>query len=376
PRAPVLRGAFSLENPADRDTLPRGRQLQTALNELVVAHPVRAGCFWKAGVVRGIGKYSWKRIDLDHIRLSVGIKPDVDPRPVAAAKYAIRTERDALDFLLKRFVDVSGAIEHLKRALGAVPDPLGFVARDGKRSGGKRREVHSDDGENFRFVSVSEDRACELGTGQILLDDHRLLVGLEEVRRLCLKFIMCTAEILFGDSLRRSLVDRLGEYREGQFTGCRKILDVADDAEARSAHAVVGESFLCLCLVEAERKGERITAGIGNPVELADCRDMRLAVHAVSFFGDVEHDVGLFPAEILGEILVGLEANHFTKGRESARERVDGLTGVPLGKLVGEELGRVGFQIVGETDSSHRLTRRMNARDSCPHYKNRNYQMQ
>src|SRR5215211_2185372 len=102
--APVLRGAFSLENPADRDTLPRGRQLQTALNELVVAHPVRTGCFWKAGVVRGIGKYSWKRIDLDHIRLSVGVEPDVYPRPVAAAKYAIRFERDALDFSRERFI--------------------------------------------------------------------------------------------------------------------------------------------------------------------------------------------------------------------------------------------------------------------------------
>src|SRR6476660_9300846 len=43
---------------AQRDILPRGGKSQARLNQLVVTHPRRAGCFWKAGIVRGIREYS------------------------------------------------------------------------------------------------------------------------------------------------------------------------------------------------------------------------------------------------------------------------------------------------------------------------------
>src|SRR5205085_5749512 len=66
--------------------LPAGRQLQTSLNELVVADAASACCFWKARVVGGIWKNSRKRIHFDNLRLAGRVESDIDARPVATTK--------------------------------------------------------------------------------------------------------------------------------------------------------------------------------------------------------------------------------------------------------------------------------------------------
>ena len=110
-------------------------------------------------------------------------------------------------------------------------------------------------------------------------------------------------------------------------------------AERTSTQSAVGtslarEDLLGARLVEAERERERVAAGVGNAVELADRRNVRLAVRAAQALGDVEDDVGALGAQPLGEIVARLEANHLAVPRERAGDGVDRLGGVPLGELV------------------------------------------
>ena len=51
-------------------------------------------------------------------------------------------------------------------------------------------------------------------------------------------------------------------------------------------------------LVEAQRERERVAPAVRHAVELADRRDVRLAVHAVEPLGDVEDDVGALATKL------------------------------------------------------------------------------
>ena len=77
----------------------------------------------------------------------------------------------------------------------------------------------------------------------------------------------------------------------------------ADEHPVRGRDVVGAKDLLRARLVEAERQRERVAAGVGDAVELADRRDVRLAVRAAQPLGDVEDDVGALRAQSLGKVV-------------------------------------------------------------------------
>jgi hypothetical protein len=78
--------------------------------------------------------------------------------------------------------------------------------------------------------------------------------------------------------------------------------------------------------------------------ELADGRDVPLAIGSVQALGDVEDEVGTGQCQARGEALIGLEPVHLAHRTERALHRIDGGGLVPLGveirlvELVAERL--------------------------------------
>ena len=105
--------------------------------------------------------------------------------------------------------------------------------------------------------------------------------------------------------------------------------------EGRRGHAVVRHHFLGAPLIEREPEGERVGRVARNAEELADGRDMPLAVRPVEPFGDVEHEVRLDQGEARGKAGVGLEPVDLADGAERALHRIDGGGLVPLGVEIG-----------------------------------------
>jgi hypothetical protein len=130
-------------------------------------------------------------------------------------------------------------------------------------------------------------------------------------------------------------VQRLGEDREGQRGGeTAGVAGGCRDEECRRPHAAGCKDLLRPRLVEAERQREWIAARIGDAVELADRRDVRLTVGTVASLGDVEHDVRPGRAQPFGELLVRLEPDHLAVRPERTLHGGDGFRAVPLGELV------------------------------------------
>ena len=95
------------------------------------------------------------------------------------------------------------------------------------------------------------------------------------------------------------------------------------------------QDLLRPALVQAEREGERVGGVVRDAEELADGRDVSLAVGAVEPLGDVEHEVGPGGTELLREALVRLEKHHLSHGGERRGDRVDGALLIPLGIEIG-----------------------------------------
>ena len=109
-------------------------------------------------------------------------------------------------------------------------------------------------------------------------------------------------------------MERLHKKREGQVGRSRlQIFEILDDGKPRRRNLVEGQSLLRPGFVEAERQGERITAGLGNSEKLADRRDVRLTIHSAESLGDVEVDVRSALAKALRKILRRLESNDFSE---------------------------------------------------------------
>jgi hypothetical protein len=152
------------------------------------------------------------------------------------------------------------------------------------------------------------------------------------------------AERLDADPLPGPLERRLGEEREGE-GDVPGILGVGDHHEGGGRDAALGQDLLGPPLMEAEGEGQRVGGVAGDTIELADGRDVTLAVHAVEPFGDVEDEVGAGGAELLGERLVVFEADHFAEGGEGGGHRIDGGGLIPFGVEVG--LGEIGAESAG-----------------------------
>ncbi len=143
-------------------------------------------------------------------------------------------------------------------------------------------------------------------------------------------------------------------------------------------------------LWRARLQRQRVRGVAGHAEELADGRDVRLAVGAVESFGDVEDEVGPEQREPRGEAGVGLEAVDLADRAERPLHRIDGGGLVPLGveiwlmevgaegptgRLVGRRgfgvrpgwtSRRRGFEIEGESDPNCQrlpLQKRPSARD-------------
>src|SRR5688500_18697068 len=351
--SPPRRAGCSCGRDVQLDALPFRGVNETCLNELVVAHARGTRRFRKAGIVRGVGENPGKGIDLDHVGLARRIQSDIDPRPVTTAKHAVGAEHDVFDRAPQLLSDPRGTFENLERLLWAIPDPFRLVAVHGKRAVGERFEVHSDEGKDARVVPVAEHCTGEFGAGQVFLDEHGLLVAIEEELDLRLQLVLRTTVVRFRYSLGRSFVDRLNKnWRlrtgdQGLGTGAgrwspfrpvprsqSRVPLAAHDGERRRRDTVVGERLLGLRLVEAQRQRERVARGVGNAVELADRGDMGLAIHSEETFGDVEDDVGASIAEVLREVRVGFESDDIAEGSEGVRDGVDGLCAIPLGELI------------------------------------------
>ena len=61
--------------------------------------------------------------------------------------------------------------------LARVPDPLRFVAVDGRRAGGQGGEIEPDDRQATHIAVVAEDGDRELRAREIGLDEYGLIVA-------------------------------------------------------------------------------------------------------------------------------------------------------------------------------------------------------
>src|SRR5712671_2998761 len=174
----AVSGAGSRPGAIEIDSLPRGRKLQTILNQLFVSD---AGCsrgLRQTRIVRRIGKNSRKRIYFEHVRPSAGIEANIDSRPVSAPEHAEGIERNSLNGRTKLLRDTGWTLENVERILGTIPDELRVEAINRKRAFGQRLEIHSHDRQHRRVGTVAEDGAGELLAGQKFLHQNRLPVVL------------------------------------------------------------------------------------------------------------------------------------------------------------------------------------------------------
>ena len=135
------------------------------------------------------------------------------------------------------------ALEDLQRVGQRVPEPLRFVAVDRRCARGQHVEVHADDWQAACLLAVAEHRDGELEAREPGLDEHRLLVGVEE--RLHLRHQLCpvVAEALDAHALARPLEARLREEREGE-RHVPGVVPGAGEDEGRRRHAVVEQDLL------------------------------------------------------------------------------------------------------------------------------------
>src|SRR6266851_9711411 len=106
---------------------------QDLLDQLVVPVAGDPCRLRKTGVHRRIGNDAGERIQLDDVRYAEPVDAHVDATPVAAPERAIRIECDALGLAAERVGQAGGgALKDREGVLARIPDPLRFVAVDGR----------------------------------------------------------------------------------------------------------------------------------------------------------------------------------------------------------------------------------------------------
>ena len=133
-----------------------------------------------------------------------------------------------------------------------------------------------------------------------------------------------------------------------------RIVGRAGQYEGRGGHSAMLEDLFAPRLMKSEAQRQRVRRMAGHAEELADCRNVRLAIRAVESFGDVEHEVGAEQGEPRRKAGVGLEAINLTDGAQRPLHRIYGGGLIPLGVQVwlrkvwsesptGRLVGRGGF---------------------------------
>ena len=110
-------------------------------------------------------------------------------------------------------------------------------------------------------------------------------------------------------------------------------------------------------LVERDRERRRVRAGVRDAEQLAQRRDLRLAVAAFDALRDVEDQIDIGFREHARQVRRGLEVDDdVALARERVRDRDDRLRRIPLGLVVA--VWRA-LDVVGEADADRlRLARR------------------
>src|SRR5207302_216187 len=147
-------------------------------------------------------------------------------------------------------------------------DPYHFldqlvVAEPGGGARWQRREVEPDHRQAVRLGAVSENRDRELRTREVRLDQHGLGVALGQEPDALRERPRAVAQVVAEHALAGSLGDGLHEHRKRQ----RQAVQVVRRLEARErggGNAAERERLLGAALVQREREGERIGAGVGD----------------------------------------------------------------------------------------------------------------
>src|SRR5687768_12366677 len=130
----------------------------------------------------------------------------------------------------------------------------------------------------------------------------------------------------------------------------------AGQHERGGGHSPMRENLFASRLMQGEAQRERIRSMARHAEELADCRNVRLAIRPVEPFGDVEHEVGAEQRESGREAGVRLETIDLADSAQCPLHRIYGGGLIPLGvqvwlRKVGSEsptgrlVGRGGFGV-------------------------------
>ena len=112
--------------------------------------------------------------------------------------------------------------------------------------------------------------------------------------------------------------------------GGARVGDAPRQPERGGRDAVPLEDLLGAGLVETEAQGQRVRRVTRHAEELADGRDVALAVGTEQPFRDVEHEIRAVVEQPLREILVGLEVDDLAQRAERSRDGRDRGRIIPL----------------------------------------------
>ena len=118
------------------------------------------------------------------------------------------------------------------------------------RSGGSLGEIDLVEGKR-RHARVAEERDVHLAALDVALDEHRLVVLLEERADATHERPLVVDDVVVPDADRGVLVRELDEERVRQIDAGR-VLDALDDAGRRGRHAARAQDVLGLGLVQAQ----------------------------------------------------------------------------------------------------------------------------
>ncbi len=276
-------------------------------------------------------------IDFKNVRFARTVEPEVYAAPIPDPQEGARPADDFLHLLLEPVRYLRGAAEYLQGLTGCVPDPLGFIGIDRFGPGWKPGIVDFDDGKDLVIRAVAQDTDCKLPPGKKPFDDDRLPVRPDGSGRSFKKVLPRTNDRIVPDALARSFVKRLDYGRQRKIAG--NASRVLNDRKRRVGDSVMTEDLLGSRLVETYPQGQGIGAGIGQPENFADGRNMRLAVGSEKAFRYVEYEIRIKPSQTGIRLFIGfnvIDPVTFFKDAADGRDRI---VAVALGQYIRRGFG-------------------------------------
>ena len=276
----------------------------------------------EVGVAR---REAGQRVDLDDVDVALRRHAQVDARDVAAVERGERLAAHALDRLQLRG-------RELRRALVGdvlLPLLLDLEVVDGARV----RLVLEQDLHRRQHARapIAEQADRELAPGDVLLDERRLAVALDELAHdRAQPLLVVDHRRRRAHALRRALLVRLDDERELQLRR-QPLAPGLHHLELGGQDAVLQEHPLRQRLVERDGQRRRVRAGVGDAEQLAQRRHRRLAVAARDALGDVEDQIDRRLHQLPRQLGVASNSVTCAVALERLADRVDGLGRVVLG---------------------------------------------